>query len=141
MDTPITSFMGEHRFLSNFSPAVIYHDGILYTTVEHAFQAAKTLNFDTRWNIARLPNPGDAKRAGRQLTLRPDWEMCKRNVMQELVLLKFVTNPGLKERLLDTGKRKLIEGNTWGDTYWGVCKGVGENHLGKILTIARQLLR
>ena len=40
-----------------------------------------------------------------------------------------------------TGDAELIEGNNWGDTFWGVCNGVGENHLGKLLMARRAQLR
>jgi ribA/ribD-fused uncharacterized protein len=138
----IDRFAGQHRFLSNFFvlPKQIPHDGILYPTTEHAFQAAKTLDFRARFEISKLHQPGQAKRAGRLLALRPDWDRCKGRIMYELVLIKFVLNPELRGKLLDTYPDKLIEGNTWGDTYWGVCKGVGENKLGSILEIVRQQL-
>jgi hypothetical protein len=138
----IDRFAGQHRFLSNFFvlPKPIPHDGILYPTVEHAYQAAKTLNFRARFEISKLHHPGLAKRAGRSLVLRPDWDRCRGRIMYELVLVKFVLNSDLRWKLCDTYPNKLIEGNTWGDTYWGVCKGVGENKLGSILEIVRQQL-
>ena len=45
---------------------------------------------------------------------------------------KFLQHPHLIEMLLQTGDEELVEGNKWGDRFWGVCKGKGENHLGKI---------
>ena len=138
----IDRFDGTYRFLSNFYtlPKPITHDGILYPTTEHAFAAAKTLDFRARFEISKLETPGMAKRAGRQLVLRPEWEKAKNRIMYELVLLKFVLNQDLRWKLMDTYPNKLVEGNTWGDTYWGVCKGVGENKLGSILEIVRQQL-
>jgi len=138
----IDRFDGENRFLSNFFvlPRPITHDGIIYPTTEHAFQAAKTLDFRKRFEISKLATPGMAKRAGRLCELRPEWEVSKNRVMYELVLLKFVLNQDLRWKLIDTYPNKLVEGNTWGDTYWGVCKGVGENKLGSILEIVRQQL-
>lgn len=140
MTRVIDKFRGEHRFLSNFYPCLIWHDGIRYSSVEHAFQAAKTLDFAERWRISQLPTPGQAKRAGRSVTLRPDWLQVRRMVMQELLIQKFILNSELRKKLKDTGKAMLIEGNTWGDTYWGVCRGVGENHLGKLLMAIRSIL-
>jgi N-glycosidase YbiA len=137
----IREFKGEYRFLSNFWACAIGHDGIQYPTVEHAFQAAKTLNFHERWNISRLETPGEAKRAGRKAQIRPDWEQVKVGIMQELVLQKFARHEGLRRRLLDTDDALLLEGNTWGDTFWGVVEGEGHNELGKILMEVRQLLR
>jgi ribA/ribD-fused uncharacterized protein len=141
----IDRFDGAHRFLSNFYvlPKPIPHDGIIYPTTEHAFQAAKTLDFKERFEISKIPGDraSQAKYAGRALkNIRPEWETAKTRIMYELVLLKFVLNQGLRWKLLDTYPNKLVEGNTWGDTYWGVCKGVGENKLGSILEIIRQQL-
>lgn len=138
--TAIKAFDGEFRFLSNFYPCVIWHDGIKYPTLEHAFQAAKTTDFAERWRISQLPTPGQAKRAGRSVTLRPDWLQVRRMVMQELLIQKFILNSELRKKLKDTGRAQLVEGNTWGDTYWGVCRGVGENHLGKLLMAIRSIL-
>ena len=140
----IASFNGTYRFLSNFYvlPKPITHDGIIYPTTEHAFVAAKTLDFKQRFEISQIPatQAGKAKRVGRTLVLRPEWEKAKTRIMDELVLLKFVINQDLRRQLLDTYPRRLVEGNTWGDTYWGVCQGVGENKLGSILEIVRQQL-
>lgn len=138
---PITSFRNHYAFLSNFYPCRVLLDGIAYGSVEHAFQAAKTLDRAERERIRQLASPGDAKRAGRRLTLRPDWDQVKLQVMKQLVWQKF-TDPALRDRLLQTHPCPLIEENTWGDRFWGVCGGVGENHLGRILMEVRaELLR
>jgi ribA/ribD-fused uncharacterized protein len=130
---PITSFHGPHEFLSNFSPSPIEVEGILYPTVEHAFQAAKTHDPAEKQAIANLPKPGQAKRAGKKVQLRPDWESVKVGIMFDLVLQKFEITPGLSEQLAATGDAELVEGNNWNDTFWGVCRGQGRNELGKIL--------
>lgn len=129
---PITSFQGEHRFLSNFWPATVWFDGFTYSSVEHAYVAAKTLDQVARMTICQMSSPGQVKRFGRGLVLRPDWELVKLPVMEDLLKRKFA-HADLRERLQLTAPRMLIEGNTWGDTFWGVCNGVGENHLGKLL--------
>ena len=84
--------------------------------------------------------PGQAKRAGNKLVLRPDWEQIKIIVMTDLCRIKF-QDPHMRKLLLDTGDAELIEGNWWNDTFWGVCNGIGQNHLGKILMAIRNLLR
>ena len=137
----INSFQGEYRWLSNFWPAQIKWEGHIYPTVEHAYQAAKTVDASEQEAIRKCSTPGKAKRCGRNLTIRPDWEECKLLVMRSLVLLKFRDNPDLKVKLLSTGEAELVEGNPWGDTFWGVCNGVGENHLGRILMEVREQLR
>lgn len=133
----IRSFTGKYRFLSNFHPAPIVFEGIIYPTLEHAYQAAKTLDQERRKAIAALATPGMAKRAGKRVVLRLDWLDQRMPVMEQLVRQKF-TDPGLLEMLIETYPQELLEGNTWGDTFWGVNeKGVGSNHLGKILMRVR----
>ena len=136
----IDSFHGEYAFLSNYYDSPIFYDGILYPTVEHAFQAVKTTVFIQRIIIANKKTPGQAKCAGRKVTLRDNWDDIKLYIMKELIILKF-TNPKLKSALLNTKDAELIERNTWNDTYWGICNGIGENHLGKILMEVREMLR
>lgn len=140
-EKPIDSFIGEYRFLSNFFPVEITLDVEVYPTLEHAFQAAKTLSSAERAKVRNAKTPGMAKRLGRQVTLRPDWETSKLSVMYDLVHQKFSKNPVLRADLLETGDRPLIEGNYWKDFFWGVCNGKGENHLGKILMRVRKELR
>jgi ribA/ribD-fused uncharacterized protein len=137
----ISEFKGEYRFLSNFWPCQIYYEGMVYQSVEHAYQAAKTTNVYVRRQIADMPKPSMAKRLGKTIPLRDDWENVKFHVMLSLVYYKFAFNKELREKLLATGTEELQEGNTWGDTFWGVCNGVGENKLGKILMLVRGALR
>ena len=145
----ITSFRGDYRFLSNFYPAEVRMSGMEYPTVEHAFQAAKTKDPNLRWKVRAAGTPGEAKRMGKNLELRPDWEEIKLEVMLALVRYKFTHHPELAEKLLTTGNVTLVEGNDWGDTFWGACrKGFhgqaqleGQNHLGLILMKVRDELR
>lgn len=104
--------------------------------MEHAFQASKTVDFKKRREIAALSSPGEAKRAGKELPLRSDWEEVKLTVMEALLRQKFSFEP-FRSRLFDTGSAELIEGNQWGDTFWGVCRCSGENHLGSLLMMIR----
>lgn len=136
----IESFSGEYRFLSNFYPAAVHLDGVVYPTVEHAYQAAKTLDPEERETIRLSPSPSIAKKLGRHLRMRQDWEEIKLETMALLVIEKFETNIDLATKLLGTGQAELVEGNWWGDTYWGVCRGKGENNLGRILMATRQQL-
>jgi len=137
----IASFSGEYQFLSNFWDATVSLEGESYRSTESAFQAAKTLNPDERKEIRMELTPGRAKRLGRRVQLRPDWDRIKDDVMLELVRQKFTRHPDLAARLLATGHATLIEGNTWRDTYWGVCDGAGQNKLGQILMKVRGELR
>ena len=83
------------------------------------------------------PTAKEAKRFGRQVKLRKDWDSVKVNVMEMLLRQKFA-RPALREQLLNTKDSMLIEGNNHGDTFWGVCKGTGENYLGRLLMKIRQ---
>lgn len=141
----ITSFRDEYRFLSNFFLAATMYDGCLYRSSEHAFVAAKTLNLAIRQHIAEIETPNGAKKFGRSLQLRPDWEKVKVAIMHQIVRDKFIKNEWLATKLIATGDAELIEGNNWGDRFWGMVwnyKGEweGENHLGKILIRVREEL-
>jgi N-glycosidase YbiA len=137
----ITDFSGPNGFLSNFSPSPIMADGHSYPTVEHAFQAAKTRDKLWRETIRLAPTPNDAKKLGRKCPIREDWDEIKIDVMEHLLRLKFRA-PALRARLLETGDEFLIEGNTWGDRYWGaqllVTGWEGQNHLGLLLMKLRE---
>lgn len=137
----IDCFDGEYAFLSNFYDSPIEKDGIVYPTNEHFFQAMKTLDNEERKKIAAAETPGKAKRMGRNVKLRPDWEQSKFQIMKEGLTLKFLCHKDLAEKLVATGDAWLIEGNWWGDTYWGVCNGVGHNMLGNLLMEIRGDLR
>ena len=137
----IDRFDGEYRWLSNFWPSPVLLDGLLYPTVEHAYQAAKTVLPNERTLIGSLATPGQAKRAGRKVTMRPDWEGMKIDIMTRLVEKKFLYHDALRIKLILTGDEKLVEGNTWGDRFWGTVDGEGENHLGKILMEVRSELK
>ena len=136
MSSTIRKFIGEFTFLSNFYPSPVKFEGQTFPTVEHAFQAAKTQDQAERDIILRCHNPSRAKRKGRQVCLRPDWEEVKENVMLGLLRQKF-KGRALRNELLITGDAQLIEGNNWGDTYWGVCNGQGKNRLGILLMRVR----
>lgn len=130
----ITSFKDEHRFLSNFWPARIEFEGDAYPSVEHAYVASKTANRELRKKLLDpLVTSGKAKRIGKTFKLRSDWEKIKLIVMENFLRQKF-SDPGLEKALMDTAPHELIEGNTWGDVFWGQCPiGIGENHLGRLL--------
>lgn len=135
----IESFDGKYRFLSNFYNSDITFKNITYKNAEAAFHAQKVFGED-RKQFSNL-NPSEAKKLGRRVPLRKDWEEVKDGIMQEIVQAKFEQNPVLAKWLLNTGDAKLIEGNTWNDRYWGVCAGIGQNKLGKILMKVRDNLK
>lgn len=133
----VEGFRGEFRFLSNFWPARVRVSGVVYPTVEHAFVACKTLDLEARLRVAACTSPGEAKRLGRTVALRPGWDGMRLEVMRELLRVKFRRGSVLAGRLLATGDAELVEVNEWNDRFWGVCRGVGENHLGRLLMEVR----
>jgi ribA/ribD-fused uncharacterized protein len=135
--TIIDRFDGEYRFLSNFYSARVKMGKFDYPSVENAYQAAKSHGMDTRLLVC---SAGEAKKLGKLGILRPDWEEVKLGIMEDLLRQKF-SIPELQEKLLATGDATLIEGNWWGDTFWGVCRCKGENHLGILLMKIRDELR
>ena len=141
MIAKIESFEGPHEFLSNFSPTPIRYNGDEFATAEHAFQASKAKTSAHREQIRTAPTPGQAKRLGKKITLRDDWNGIRIQVMTEIVRKKFAPNTKLAQDLIATGEAELIEGNSWNDTFWGVCKGSGQNHLGRILMQIRSELK
>ena len=136
----ISSFKGRYAFLSNFAHCEVEFEGDKYITTEHAFQAAKTFNKEERTEIREALTPAIAKRFGKEVTLREDWEDVKVDIMYNLLKQKF-SIPEFREQLLATGNAKLIEGNHWNDTFWGVCNGVGRNMLGELLMQLREEIK
>lgn len=143
-------FRGKYRFLSNFYPARIPLLGDTYPSVEHAYQAMKTLNPEERRRfLSPRLSADDAKQMGRLLRVRRDWDRLKEQVMFGLLRKKFhpSINPALGEMLLETGDATLVEGNYCHDQFWGDCtciahrKEPGENRLGELLMKVRLELR
>jgi len=135
----IDSFKGEYRWLSNFWPCSVEHEGEVYPSVENAYQAAKSDDFVTREQFLFM-SPSDAKKEGRKLKIQENWDDLKFQIMFQLVRSKFLNNESLASKLTETGDAVLIEGNTWGDTFWGQCNGQGRNELGVILMMIRDEL-
>lgn len=163
----IDRFEGKYYFLSNFAASRFIWNFTLYNakgeithipmpyecpTVEHAYQALKTLNAQEMYNILRAGTAGKSKRLGRKATMRPDWDEVKDNAMLQLLNKKFA-DPYLREKLLETGEAVLIEGNSWHDNYWGDCDCAnadgehpeclekGKNMLGYLLMQVRDRIR
>jgi N-glycosidase YbiA len=130
----IKHFAGDYDFLSNF---YYLPTGL---TLEHYYQASKTPDYKEAQWVLDSPSPATAKHRGKQVRLRSDWEDIKVDVMRNLLRRKFHLSE-LKEKLLATGYEELVEGNWWGDRFWGKCKGVGDNWLGILLMQVRNELR
>lgn len=138
----INEFFDDYRFLSNFYVSHMIIDDIEYQTVEHYYQSMKAKNPWSREIIRRKKTPFMAKKMGRSVKLRDDWEEVKIGVMLKALREKFRFED-MRRMLLDTGDKVLEEGNSWGDTFWGIDNrtGEGENHLGKLLMMVREELQ
>jgi len=137
------AFSGEYAFLSNMQDlrphGLVRLHGIEFWTSEHAYQSQKTQDKSEKIRISKLPSPGKAKRAGKEIKVVTNWG--KVEAMREVLLQKFQI-PHFRDLLMATGELELVEYNHWYDTYWGVnLEGVGENHLGKLLMEVRNSLR
>lgn len=135
----VYQFTGEYHFLSNFSAVNIDVGGFIVPSVEHAYQGAKATCVEDAQKVYHAATPGQAKRAGRLITCRQDWDTVRVGFMSLYVEQKFTHEPQLREKLLATGTAKLYEGNHWGDTFWGVDLTTfqGQNVLGNILMDVR----
>lgn len=129
----IDSFRGEYAWLSNFYPCTVVFRGFTYSSAEHAYQAAKAQTEWERAYVAEAPTAANAKARGRKIGTPENWHNIKLTIMREIVYAKFCQNAALAVRLVKTADAEIVEGTNWKDTYWGVCDGIGENLLGKIL--------
>ena len=136
----ISEFQGEYRWLSNFWHTPVEYEGVVYPSAEHAYQAAKTDSPEERRWILQSASAGLAKRRGKEVNRDLEWRARRLAVMRKVLRSKF-RNPEMARKLLATGDAVLEEGNRWGDFFWGVCGGEGENHLGNLLMEIRATLR
>lgn len=143
----IDRFSEKYEFLSNFYECEIEYDGLIFKSVEAAYQAQKCMRYSDKIKFIEL-SASESKKLGRKVYLRPDWEKIKLGIMDELVEIKFTNHIDLKGRLLETGDQELVEGNWWHDNFFGVCSCLRckqneeqRNELGKILMRVRNELR
>lgn len=146
----IDRFKGKYGWLSNFYPARVVLDGVVFPSLEHGYQAGKVLSYEIRERIRALPTPGAAKRFGKRIgktiPYRPAWSQSFRiNLMRYLLWQKF-SDPILRQRLIDTGDELLVECGHWHDQFFGCCRcskcgGKGLNWLGVLLMAIRAELR
>lgn len=134
----IKEFKNQYFFLSNFYECPIYYNKLVFCNAEAAFQAQKVIDEKEQYKFINL-NASQARKLGKTIVLRKDWEEVKDNIMYEIVKRKFTVNKELQQKLIDTKDEELVEGNWWHDTYWGMDSktGIGKNKLGKILMKVR----
>jgi len=137
----VMTFRGKYAFLSNMHSVDFEWDGRIYHSSEAAFQSAKSRDPEVRDSFSGMTGVV-AKREGKKVNLRGDWESVKVDIMEDIVRAKFSQNPDLAKKLIETGDMELVEGNRWHDTFWGVdaVTGKGENNLGIILMKIREEL-
>jgi ribA/ribD-fused uncharacterized protein len=143
-ETGIYGFFGEYRYLSNFHVCNVVVDGRLFPSSEHAYMYGKLIEEEKttdRFEEVIKLSCKEVKVWGRTVNLRPDWEDIKVKVMEDALFSKFTLNEDIKQKLIDTGDLYLEETNFWGDRFWGVCKGVGKNQLGKSLMKIRNEIK
>lgn len=133
----ITMFRGRWAKLGNYSPCLVFYGSHAYQSVEHAYQAQKSLDPAVREMIRHAASPAVAKQLARKVVLRPDWDDVKVDLMRGLLREKFAQEPE-RAVLISTGDALLVEGNWWGDVFWGQCPlGNGLNMLGRLLMETR----
>lgn len=139
----IRHFADRYRWLSNFAEVTVVFDGLIFPSVEHAYVSAKCDDPKFKMECSQGNfTAGQIKRKGRKVALTPRWnEKMKIYVMTHLLIQKFHKEP-YRTYLINTGEQHIQEGNTWGDTFWGVelHSGNGCNHLGKIIMEIRNEL-
>lgn len=132
----------EFKF-SNFQMTPILIDGIIWPSVEHYYQAMKSDDPKEQARIRKIDTPNKAKREGRKLKMRSDWEFIKEDIMLKALREKF-KQPNHKQSLLATKDEEIVEWNTWHDNIWGDCTcqkcryKMGQNRLGKLLMKLRE---
>ena len=127
-----SSGLPELRFLSNFWSCQITHDGRVYPSAEHLYQALKTDDADDRERIRTAVYPLDAKGLGGRVRLSPDFDRVA--AMDYVLDLKF-SDPGLRQLLLATGDVDLREDSR--DAFWGGRNDAASNVLGRLLVARR----
>lgn len=127
----VTTFRGYYKELSNMYDGgyMVYYNEIGFRSVEAAFQAAKSLDEDIQRSL-RDVTPVEAKAMGKKIKLRPDWEEVKYSIMETLIWQKIIKSKHIGKLI---NNKVIIHENTWNDTFWGTCNGVGENKLGVII--------
>lgn len=142
----IESFKNEYAWLSNMEPCEIFHKGKIYSCVESAYQMEKCANEEDKDRFTGM-NGYEAKREGRKIEIREDWDEVKVKIMGSLLKKKFINIPSFRAKLEATGDEEITEGNYWHDNFWGDCTCVkcadieGRNALGKMLMQIRKMNR
>ncbi len=138
----ILGFFKDFRFLSNFHMCKVVVDGIEFPSSEHAYMAEKTIYREEKEIIAKIEKATDVKKYGSSMTISKEfWDEYRLIAMTKVLMAKFTQNEDLKEQLLATGDKLLVETNWWNDRFWGEdINGNGKSMLGECLMAVRSLL-
>jgi len=157
---------GAYGEFSNYYPRSIKVQNLDWKTSEHLYQAQKFLpdhpTYACRIFMARTPHmakylanmkmlhqyPWQAPlneeirvAQAQGVSVRPDWDRVKDQLMCDIVLLKFRQHEDLRQLLLSTGDETIVEASPY-DSYWGIgSDGKGSNKLGRILMEVRKHFR
>lgn len=144
----IDKFRQRYFFLSNFSLYPFTDEfGMKWRSTEHYYQAYKAYHSSDFVKISHAKTPGEAKRFGRMVKIHPNFKNAKFEIMWNALQYKFIQNPEIRNKLIDTERKLLIEGNKhhdniWGDCYCQDCEYIkGENHLGIQLMQLREVFQ
>ena len=78
---------------------------------------------------------------GKHVILRPHFGEIKVEIMRDILAVKFAFGTECAIMLERTGQAAIVHENYWHDYFWGVCKGQGEDWLGRLLTERREANR
>jgi ribA/ribD-fused uncharacterized protein len=133
-------FRKQYDYLGNMYIIPVCYRGIQFEASEIAYVYSKCANKEQAHQIAILGDPYEAKKLGKSVQLIENWNKRKVKIMHEIVYAKFSQNPMIASKLAAL-EGDIVEENTWGDTFWGVCNGTGDNYLGQILMQVRKTLK
>jgi predicted NAD-dependent protein-ADP-ribosyltransferase YbiA (DUF1768 family) len=140
----IDNFNEEFSFLNNSYPSEVFFEGKIYPSIFNAYQASRTVNDFFRKLLQKTQTPEKIYEIAVQITDPIDWNTKRLLIMEKLIRDKFIRNSYLKQELLNTLNRDLLNTfsiKTESNVFWGVFKNEGENHLGKILMRVREDIR
>lgn len=116
--------------MSQWWPVNFEEDGIVYKTAEHYMMVGKAKVFRDHEMIVKIiacETPKEAKAFGRKVANfdAKIWDQHKYRIVVQANVLKFSQNPDLKEFLLSTGNKVIVEASPR-DLIWGI--GLGEHN-------------
>ncbi len=138
----IFGFVDKYRYLSNFHLSKVVFDGITFSSSENAYQSSKLLLIEDKIAISNV-SPVESRKfwIDKEKKYSPEkFDQLKISIMRIILFDKFTRDTCIRTKLLNTKGLFLEETNWWNDTFWGVCKGKGSNHLGKLLMEVRDLV-